>query len=506
MANMFNGYSTDEGSRMAVEMQTKREQFWSGLRKKNALKLFHETARRVPAYKDFLKKHRVNPAKIKTFGDFEFLPQTSKKEYLKQYPLEKLCWDGSLEKPLVFTSTSGSTGAPFYFPRGEQLDWEYSILAERFLLNSSYGARTSTLVIVGFGMGVWIGGIITYKAFELASKRGYPVSIITPGLNKAEIFHAFRELSPHYGQTIFIGYPPFMKDLLDEAASEGINLKKIHLRLFSAAEAYTEKFRDYLVRKAGIKNVYLDILNIYGTADIGAMAWETPTTILIRRIATQKRHVFQAVFSKIDKTPTLAQYNPSFITFESPNGEILLTGNNTVPLIRYAIGDHGGTLEFKEMSRRMNEQGISLVKEARRIGIGKPYELPFVYVYERNDFSTKLYGAIIHPEPIREALQDEQLEDFFTGKFTLMTKFDKKQNEFMEIHIELKPRIKVEKGIKNLCAELILSQLLKSNAEYRNNYTSIPSRVTPRLVFWQYEHPLHFSRGIKQRWVKKETR
>jgi len=34
----------------------------------------------------------------------------TKKDYLRQYPLEKLCWDGSLKKSLVFTATSGSTG------------------------------------------------------------------------------------------------------------------------------------------------------------------------------------------------------------------------------------------------------------------------------------------------------------------------------------------------------------------------------------------------------------
>jgi phenylacetate-CoA ligase len=58
-------------------------------------------------------------------------------------------------------------------------------------------------VIVGFGMGVWIGGLITYKAFEIAAKRlGHPVSIITPGINKQEIFHALRELAPQFKETI----------------------------------------------------------------------------------------------------------------------------------------------------------------------------------------------------------------------------------------------------------------------------------------------------------------
>ena len=217
-------------------LRTKKSDFWSRERERNPLALFKEASKRVPAYKDFLRKHRVDPAKIKTFKDFELLPTTDKKSYLREYPLEKLAWDGHLNKPIVYTSTSGSTGEPFYFPREEKLDWQYSILAEEFLKNSSYGTGGPTLVIVGFGMGVWIGGIMTYKAFEIAAQRSnLPVSIITPGINKNEIFHALRTLSPNYRETILIGYPPFIKDVLDEAHEEGINLMKLNMRLLFAS-------------------------------------------------------------------------------------------------------------------------------------------------------------------------------------------------------------------------------------------------------------------------------
>src|SRR3989344_9638263 len=123
------------------------EKFWFKEREQRALKLFVLSSQRVPAYRDFLKKNKINPEKIKNFRDFEQIPTTNKKDYLQKYPLEKLVWDGSLKKPLVFTSTSGSTGEPFYFPRGEQLDWEYSVLAEVFLSNSSYGNKEPRLVI-----------------------------------------------------------------------------------------------------------------------------------------------------------------------------------------------------------------------------------------------------------------------------------------------------------------------------------------------------------------------
>lgn len=505
---MIGKSARKDADNILKSLKTKKSDFWSREREKNALALFKEASRRVPAYKDFLKKHRVDSAKIKTFKDFELLPTTDKKSYLREYPLEKLAWDGHLNKPIVYTSTSGSTGEPFYFPREEKLDWQYSILAEEFLRNSSYGTGGPTLVIVGFGMGVWIGGIITYKAFEIAAQRSnLPVSIITPGINKNEIFHALRTLSPNYRETILIGYPPFIKDVLDEAYEEGINLKKLNMRLLFAAESFTEKFRDYVVKKAGVKNPILDTLNIYGTADIGAMAYETPTSILIRRLAMKNPKLFKDIFHDVNKTPTLAQYNPHFMTFEAYGEDILLTGDNTIPLIRYAIGDHGGVMSFAELEKKLKSNGIDIKREAKKNDAGKNiFENPFVYVYERKDLSTKLYGAIIYPEHIREALQHKKLENFITGKFTLITKADKKQNQLMEVHVELKPKTKGSKYLEKLAHDLIIESLLLKNAEYRNNYSSIPHKVKPKMFLWPHQHQLHFRPGIKQKWVKKEEK
>ena len=291
-------YSAEQIIRFFSEKDGK---WWEREGRKRALALFHDAAQRVPAYKDFLKKNGIKDHnKIVTWEDFQRVPLTSKKNYLRQYPLEKLCWDGNLNKPLVFTATSGSTGEPFYFPRTEGVDKNAAIIHEFFLLNNTYNTKKPTLVIVAFGMGIWIGGLITYKAFEIAAQRaGYPVSIITPGLNKKEVLNALEKIAPNYGQVILAGYPPMVKDIIDEGIAQGIDFKKLNMRLVTAAEAYTENFRDYLIEKTGIKNLFHDVMSIYGSADIGAMAFETPTAILMRRLAMRKRELFENIFSEI---------------------------------------------------------------------------------------------------------------------------------------------------------------------------------------------------------------
>jgi len=493
-------------SSQIFELFKKRDsQFWSKRARDRSLFLFHEAAERVPAYKDFLKKNKIKAERIITHEDFQRVPSITKQNYLRQYSLKDLAWDGHLKKSLVFTSTSGSTGEPFYFPRSEALEWQSSIYHEMFLEIDPANRKKSTLVVVSFGMGVWIGGTITFRAFQqIAEKRGYPISILTPGINKKEILEGLRRLAPKFDQVILCGYPPFVKDIIEEGDDYGINWKKLNLKLIFAAEAFSEDFRSYLIKKTGIKNLYTDTMNIYGSADMGTMAEETPISILIRRLSCQSKELHSKLFSLTSRLPTLVQFNPLFINFETLKGKILCTGDSAVPLIRYDIGDQGDVLTFDQVADIFKKSDRDLNEEIRYHKLGRTVSrLPFVYIYERADLSTKLYGAIVFPEHVREALQDSRLTRFLTGKFTMVTKFDSHHNQFLEVNIELKPKTKPSKVLKYLTQNIILKNLLKRSAEYKNNYNVIPDKVIPRIIFWPYEDTLYFKPGIKQNWVKK---
>jgi len=497
--------STFKPNEIIELIRTKDSDYWMKVREKTSLELFHKAADDVPAYKDFLNKNKIKHELIKSWNDFQLVPHTNKKNYLREYPLDKLCWDGTVNKPMVFTATSGSTGDPVYFVRQNKLDWQYSIILEQFLKNNFHNGDP-VLVIVCFGMGLWIGGLLTYKAFELASIRNnLPLSVITPGINKKEIFNALRNIAPFYKNVIFAGYPPFIKDIIDEAEDNGVNLRKYETRLLFAAEAISEEFRDYVSQKLRIKDKYRGIISIYGSADIGAMANETLVSILIRRIARKNKEVFNNVFTKTNKNPTLAQYNPYFINFESVNEEILLTGDSAIPLVRYSIGDHGGVFSFNEVVDKLESFDIDLYKEARRLRIDNDlYKLPFVYVYERIDLSTTFYGLLIYPEWIRPAFLEKTVSEYVTGKFTMLTKYDEINNQYLEINIELQKGKKSTKRLEKLITQKIVQHLQSSSSEYREIYHHLKFRALPKLIFWPAENPLYFAPGVKQRWVIKE--
>ncbi len=435
------------------------------------------------------------------------MPIVDKKNYLRRYSLAELSWGGTLKKNFVFTATSGSTGTPFYFPRTERLDWEGSLVHEMFLQSASANGGP-ILVLVCFGMGVWIGGLLTYKGYEIAARRGgYPVSLLTPGINKKEIYAALKQLAPNFSQTILIGYPPFIKDILDGAPAHGIDTKKLNLRLSFAAEAFTEQFRDYLADTGGVRNIYLDTISVYGSADIGAMGFETPVAILIRRLVNKdpSRKIFKGVFGDIAKTPTLAQYNPLFISFEALRGNICLTGDNAVPLVRYAIGDHGGIMSYPEMNVRLSGYGIDLEKEiaAHHLNDHRS-ELPFVFVYERSDFSTTLYGLQIYPEHIRDALLRASVNKMITGKFAMTTEFDASQNQYLQINLETVPNAKINAKTKAVLLRAIVDNLETMNSEFRELHRFLGDHALPRLVFWPAEDKKYFLPGIKQKWVVQE--
>jgi phenylacetate-CoA ligase len=501
-------YPIKEGiNRIIRQIRTKKASFWSKVEANQALHFFRLASKNVPAYQDFLRRHKIKPGDIKTVADFHPLPIVDKKNYLRKYSLSELAIGGRLDKPLVFTATSGSTGAPFYFHRSFDLDLQTATVHELFYLHGQYRKYEPVLAIICFGMGVWIGGIITYQAFRLLQERDYNISVITPGINKLEIFNSLKNLGKEYKNIILAGYPPFIKDIIDEAPRNGIDWRKFRVRLLFAAEVFTEDFRDYVCKAANIKNPLLDTMNIYGTAELGAMAFETPLSILIRRLCVKSNMLFESIFKKIQKTPTLCQYIPSFISFEADNDDVVISGYNTLPLVRYSIGDHGGVHSFSQVQVKFNELGVNLKKEVKKAGIEKYwYKLPFVYVYERADFSTNLYGLQVYPEPVREALLKKSLSTYLTGKFTLETRFDSKQNQYLLIHLEMRksnnnkiPPPSIRRAIVNA----IIEQLELKNSEYRELHKFLGKRALPRLQFWPAEDPKYFKPGIKQKWIKK---
>lgn len=482
------------------------EGLWILRGKRRAFRLFHEMAARVPAYKDFLKSKKFSVSSVKTEGDFIRIPVIDKTNYLRKYSKEMLCWDGEFARSQwVISTTSGSTGEPYYFPREQSQDWQYSLMAELYFRNNFKIQHRTTLYIIAFPMGAWIGGLFTYEAAKImAGRRGYDLSIITPGINKQEVINAVKQLGQYFDQVIIGSYAPFLKDILDDGAKQGVEWSKFNMGFIFSAEAFTETFRDFVANKTGIKSLAKQTLNHYGTVDLGTMAYETPEAICIRRLLVDERKL-NVLFPEEFRQPTLCQYDPSLFYFEEVGGALICSAYSGIPLVRYDLHDYGGVLSRSTIYNRLQERlGINIADCLANENIEKnTWNLPFVYVYERNDFSVSYYAFQIYPDTVRRALQTNELEMNFTGKFTMYVDYDHKGRQKLCINIEAKDGVISNTALTQTLEDSIDKALMNESSEYREVMRLVGAEARPVVTIWPYGHTTYFKPGVKQQWVKR---
>ena len=493
-------------SKLQKKLKTKQEVYWTERGERMALELFHDMAKRVPAYKDFLAKNKFDPKQVKSIQDFSRIPLVNKDNYLRKYPRQALCWDGRFaDQRWVISTTSGSTGEPFYFPRTDLQDEYYAVTAELYLRENFQIQHKKTLYIDAFAMGAWIGGLFTYEAIKRVSEKGYQLSIITPGINKAEVINNVRKLGPDFDQVIIGCYPPIMKDIIDLGIEEGLKWKEYNLGVVFSAEGFSEEFRDYIVKYGKLPNTYMSTLNHYGTVDLGTMSHETPASILIRRQAVKDRELFEGIFGKVSKQPTFTQFIPEMFYFEEVSGGVICSSRSGLPLVRYDLQDHGGVTTLDQVKKTYKENGRDLPAELRKHEVDHTlWNLPFVYVYERSDFSVTFSGAQIYPEEIRRALLKREVEHKVTGKFTMISGYDSRAKNYLEINIELKKGVEPSRTLAKEITQLVVTSLLGDNSEYRVLYGEYRSALNPRVKLWPKDYALYFSGLGKQKWVQKQ--
>ena len=490
---------------LLTKLHNESEKYWINKGEKRALQLFKEMSVRVPAYRDFLKINKVDPSKIASIKDFENIPTLNKDNYLRKYPKEKLCWDGNFAKgQWVISSTSGSTGQPYYFPRESSQDWQYAITAELYLRNNFQIHKKRSLYIVAFPMGAWIGGLFTYEALKLLSQKGnYDLSIITPGIHKQEVINAVKQLGGHFDQIIIGSYAPFLKDILDDGKRAGIKWEELNVKFIFSAEAFTEKFRDYVLKMTNNDDPITSTLNHYGTVDLGTMAHETPESILIRRTLVENDQL-EFLFPEPYRQPTLAQYNPELFYFEAQGNNLICSAYSGIPLFRYDLSDYGGILTRGQLHSRLIDYGYNVDSILKSITDRQlTWNLPFVFVYERNDFSVSYYAFQLYPDTIRRGLQDDNLETYLTGKFSMEVNYSESGRQQLNIYIELRHAIVPTKTIENEVLEGIQRKLMDESSEYREVYKMVGPEALPKIVLLEYEDEKYFKPGTKQKWVIK---
>lgn len=467
------------------------------------LDLFHRASKEIPAYKDFLQKEGVEPDRIKTLDDFAtYVPPTDKKNYISHYPLHMLNWNGDLFSNQIIASSSGTTGEPFFWPRGAVQDREGIEAHERIYRDIFHVDTLKTLVVVCFSMGEWVAGLFTATATMGVANLGYKINVITPGLERVTALRSIKALAHYYDQIIIAGYPPFVKDILDEGKETGIKWSKLNTRLLMAGEGINEEWREYILKEAGSTNPYTDAINIYGSADATMLGHETPVSILIRRLYNNSPRLRQETFGTSNLS-SLVQYDPAHRYFEAVDDSLVVTADAGIPLLRYDTQDKGGLYSFDELVQPIQERFMARSR-SYAVGLDHWRHLPFIYLHGRTSSVATIYSVNIYAENIKAALVDKQIRQWVTGRFTMATKYLDNMDQSLVINVELAKDVPASHVDIALLRDVIVKKVCKLNAEYKFLHKSVPKKVEPKIELIAWGDERYFSRDGKHTWVAKD--
>lgn len=479
----------DYDKAMAFLSQTPAE-VWEGISEKTALGVFKETAGSIPAYGQILKKNSVDPEKITSMADFHNLPIIDKYNYINKFSFDET----NTVKPgnhfYSFTLSSGTIDEPTIWPR--YYDWEESLPSQFDMYMSLYwGFRDkSTLFINAYSLGCWTAGwTVNVLGRELTQKRN--MTLATCGADLDSIVYTIKKLSKYYDQTVIWSYPTFARTILERLEIEGINIRKLNLKLFIAGEHHTIEWKHYVNKLiSGDESKLTDIMEGYGTSDGGMIGLSSAFSTLVRELSYTDKKLCEDLFGRDDCVPSLFQYFTSTYYMEEQNGEVIFTTKATTPLIRYNIHDRGGVIKFREMEQKLAEHGYDYKKILKEKGFSAEsiWQHPFLFCFGRRDDTIAIAGVKIYPEQIAPAIFSGKMND--VHNFKLILSFDKQQKHAFEIALELKDGKKHKheavRTLERKYHDLITAELSRNNTDYYDLVKIEGKGADPEISIYEF--------------------
>jgi phenylacetate-coenzyme A ligase PaaK-like adenylate-forming protein len=309
---------------------------------------------RSPAYRDLLA--RVEPEDIVDRGTLAELPVT-RKSALIELQRRNPPFGGFVTAPLSALRRVFASPGPIYEPEGRRPDyWRFA----RALFAA--GFRAGDLVHNTFSYHLTPAGAMVESG---ADTLGCPVIPAGTGQTEQQL-RTISDLRP----IGYVGTPSFLKILLDRAASEGADISSITKALVGA-EALPSALR------AEFRDRGLAVLQCYGTADIGIIAYESTT---LRGEVCEGMVIDEGIILELVAPGTGEPVAHGEV------GEVVVTTlTPEYPLIRFATGDLSAVLPGPSPCGRTNHRIKGWLGRA--------------------DQASKVRGMFVHPEQVAEIVR-----------------------------------------------------------------------------------------------------
>ncbi|KAB2954309.1 phenylacetate--CoA ligase [Heliorestis acidaminivorans] len=233
-------------------METMSRDTLAALQLERLQKTVERVYHNVPAYREKMQAAHVTPADIKSLEDLQRLPFTYKQDLRDNYPFGLFA--SPMKEIVRLHASSGTTGNPTVvgYTRRDINTW--SELTARML--ASAGADADSVIQIGYGYGLFTGGLGVHYGAE---KVGASVVPISGGNTKRQI-----KLMEDFGTTLLACTPSYALYLAETIAEMGIAREKLKLKAgVFGAEPWTEEMRRELEYRLQILAI-----DIYGLSEV----------------------------------------------------------------------------------------------------------------------------------------------------------------------------------------------------------------------------------------------
>jgi phenylacetate-CoA ligase len=309
---------------------------------------------RAPAYRRLFAD--IDPAEIRDRAALARLPLTRKSALLEEQRRDPP-FGGFAAAPVAALSRIFASPGPIYEPEAPRPDfWRLG----RALYAA--GFRAGDLVHNAFSYHLTPAGAMVESA---ARALGCPV--VPAGTGQSELqLRTIADLKP----VGYVGTPSFLKILFDRTAELGADVSSLKKALVGA-EPLPESLRAELTRHE------LTVLQCYGSADIGLIAYETmdDTGDLCEGMVVDEGIILELVAPGTGDPVAEGEIGEVVVTTLTPE----------YPLIRFATGDLSALLPGRSRCGRTNRRLKGWLGRA--------------------DQSVKVRGLFVHPVQIAEILR-----------------------------------------------------------------------------------------------------
>jgi phenylacetate-CoA ligase len=269
----------------------------------------------VPFYREKFQAAGITPGEIKTIRDLERLPFTTKQDLRDNYPYGMFAVP--MDNVVRIHASSGTTGQPTVVGYTARDVDTWATLMARSL--SSGGAGRGDIIHNAYGYGLFTGGLGAHYGAE---KLGASVIPVSGGNTKRQII-----IMKDFGPTILTATPSYSLHLAEIAEEMGVSFRDLQFKAgIFGAEPWSEKMRDEIERKLGLKAV-----DIYGLSEVIGPGVATEC------IEAQKGlHIAEDHF-----IPEIIDPNTGEVLPPGSEGELVFTSvtKEAFPIIRYRTRD-----------------------------------------------------------------------------------------------------------------------------------------------------------------------